>query len=384
MTPILDLRTLVLAYVGIRLGLALVLVYMWQAQDRSAAARDCALGALVSAAGLFLLALRGLVPVWISEIVANALILPGWMAFDFGIVRAAEQRPPWRPGWSVCALAVGALTWFNVVSPDYRAAALTQSMLFVLFDLYAAWACFRVDEPGRKLTFRLIGGLLLLLTLFCLWRAADIAFGVNTIFPVMSPLVLLLTASLFAFPMIALLFAMQTSQGLLRKISDQARRDMLTGAYNRRAFDELIGLEWSRSMHAGQPLAMLTVDIDHFKKFNDEHGHQTGDATLVHVSSIAQSALRSNDVWCRYGGEEFVALLPNATLDQAMVVAERVRLAVEGAPVPAAGAAALKVTVSIGAAQRTPADANWLSILAASDAALYRAKAAGRNCVVGG
>ena len=383
MTPILDLRTMVLAYVGIRLGLALVLVYMWQAQERSSAARDCALGALISAAGLLLLALRGLAPVWISEIVSNALILPGWMAFDFGIVRAADRNPPLRPGLSVCALAVAALAWFNVVSPDYRAASMTQSMVFVLFDLYAAWACFKVSEPGRILTFRLIGALLAVHTAFCLWRVADVAFGVNSVFPSLSSLVLLVTASLFAFPMIALLFALQTSQGLLKRIGDQARQDMLTGAYNRRAFDELIKREWSSSVHQGHPLCVLTVDIDHFKKFNDEHGHQTGDATLVHVSNTARSALRANDVWCRYGGEEFVALLPNATLAQAMVVAERIRAAVEMYPMLMASAA-LKVTVSIGAAQRSPTDSGWETALAASDAALYRAKDAGRNRVVGG
>ena len=122
---------------------------------------------------------------------------------------------------------------------------------------------------------------------------------------------------------------------------------------------------------------MLTVDIDHFKRVNDEHGHQVGDATLVRVSHAARGALRANDVWCRYGGEEFVALLPNATLDQALIVAERVRAAVEQATI-----ATLRVTVSIGAAQRSPADTGWTSLLAASDAALYRAKAAGRNRVV--
>jgi diguanylate cyclase (GGDEF)-like protein len=383
MTPILDVRTMVLVYVGIRLGLALVLVYMWQAQDRSSAARDCALGALVSAAGLLLLALRDLVPVWVSEVLSNALILPGWMAFDFGIVRAADRRPPYKLGAAICALAVGCIAWFTLAAPDHRSAALTQNLVFVFFDLYAAWACLRVSEPSRALTFRLIGALLALLTTICLWRAADVAFDIAHLLPAISSRGVLIAASLLAFPMIALLFALQTSQGLLKQIGDQARRDMLTGAYNRRAFDELIKREWSRSVGLGHPLCVLTVDIDHFKIFNDEHGHQAGDMTLVHVSHTAQSALRSNDVWCRYGGEEFVALLPNATLGQAMIVAERVRSAVERSPVLAT-TGALKVTVSIGAAQRSPTDSDWASVLAASDAALYRAKDAGRNCVVGG
>ena len=381
MTPILDLRTLVLAYVGIRLGLAMVLVYMWQAQDRSAAARDCALGALVSAAGLLLLALRGLVPEWVSEVLSNALILPGWMVFDFGIVRAADVRPPMRRGLTLCAVAFGALAWFSVVSPAPQLATLAQSTVFAVFDLYAARACFKVGDADRKQTFRLIGGLLALFAAFCVWRVADVALGFDAVVPAISSRTLLVSAALLVFPMIALLFALQTSQGLLRQISDQARRDTLTGAYNRRAFDESIRREWSQSVRQEHALCVLTVDIDHFKRVNDEHGHQVGDATLVRVSHAARSALRANDVWCRYGGEEFVALLPNATLEQALIVAERVRAAVEQASI-AAEAKTLQVTVSIGAAQRTPADTGWTSLLAASDAALYRAKAAGRNRVV--
>ena len=125
---------------------------------------------------------------------------------------------------------------------------------------------------------------------------------------------------------------------------------------------------------------MLTVDVDHFKKFNDRHGHQTGDTTLVEVSRAAQAALRADDIWCRYGGEEFVALLPNTTIEQALTVAERLRCSVAGTAI-ASRKGPLSVSVSVGVAERGTAQTHWSEVLAASDAALYRAKAAGRNRV---
>ena len=108
---------------------------------------------------------------------------------------------------------------------------------------------------------------------------------------------------------------LHTSQRLQDEIEAQARRDALTDAYNRRAFTEFGDMEWSRSVRHDYPLSVLSVDIDHFKNFNDQYGHQTGDLALVQVSKAAHAALRSDDIWCRYGGEEFVALLPNTTLD---------------------------------------------------------------------
>ena len=174
---------------------------------------------------------------------------------------------------------------------------------------------------------------------------------------------------------------LHTSQRLQDEIEAQARRDALTDAYNRRAFTEFGDMEWSRSVRHDYPLSVLSVDIDHFKNFNDQYGHQTGDLALVQVSKAAHAALRSDDIWCRYGGEEFVALLPNTTLDQAMAIAERLRLAVANTTI-ASPRGLLGVSVSIGVAELSVNHARLSEVLGASDAALYKAKAAGRNRVV--
>ena len=381
MPLVLDVRTMVLSYVGIRAGLALVLIYFCSAQRNYPPAKDCAVGALMSAAGLFLLALRDLAPVWVTDIVSNALMLPGWMIFDYAIVKAAGKTPPLKLGLTLCALAVGSIAWHSFVWPNYPARVLTQSLTFLFFDLYAAYACFKVSDANKIVTFRLIGTLLTLLAMACLWRVANGVFDIHLTLSQTPSQVLLVAASIITFPMITLLFALQTSQGLQDEINDQAHHDMLTGAFNRRAFDEQVNREWSRTVRHGYPFSVLTVDIDCFKEFNDHHGHQIGDATLVQVSHSAQTALRSSDIWCRYGGEEFVALLPNTEIEPAIAVAERLRCAVEKATI-ATERGLLSVSVSIGVAERSPAQAHWSEVLATSDVALYRAKAAGRNCVV--
>jgi diguanylate cyclase (GGDEF)-like protein len=383
MTPVLDIRTLVLIYVGIRIGQAVVLVYLWSVQRNYPPAKDWAIGALMSAAGLFLFSLRGISPVWVSEVLSNVLLLPGWMIFDYGIVRAAGRKPPVRLGVALCAVALASLTWNTVVSPNYAAGVVTQNLFFVGFDLYAAYACLRVSEAGRTVTFRLIGILLVLLVTACTWRMAGGVFGMPLSFAPTTPRLFWIAASLVTFPMITTLLTLHTSQRLQEEINDQALHDTLTGAYNRRAFDVFANRKWPKAMRHGYPFSVLMVDVDHFKQFNDQHGHQTGDDTLVRVSRSAQTVLRANDIWCRYGGEEFVALLPNTTLEQAVLVAERLRSAVEKTAI-ATPSGLLGVSVSIGVAERPSPESSWADVLAASDAALYKAKAAGRNRVVAG
>ena len=383
MPAILDIRTLVLIYVGINIGQTVVLVYLWRVQQSYPPAKDWALGSLMFATGLFLFALRNQVPVVLSEIVSNLFLLPGLMLFNFGIVKATGRKPPFRLGLALCAVAIVFLAWFASGAPNYPAGVLTQNLVFVTFDLYTAYACLKAKTTKGNFTFRFIGILFLVLVAACIWRVAGGVFGLTFSFSPTLPRLFWIATSLISFPMITVLLTLHTSQRLQEEIQAQARRDTLTDAYNRRAFIEFADKEWERSTRHGYPLSILSVDIDHFKNFNDQHGHQTGDIALVQVSKFAQAALRSNDIWCRYGGEEFIALLPNTGIDQAMLVAERLRQSVENTTIPSPHGP-LNVSVSIGVAERSSSHANLSEVLAISDAALYKAKAAGRNRVIAG
>ena len=175
----------------------------------------------------------------------------------------------------------------------------------------------------------------------------------------------------------------------LQAIEDELRRltrvDGLTGAGNRRSFDQSLAKEWRRARRDGRPLALVLVDIDRFKAFNDGYGHLAGDDALRRVADALTGTLRRPaDLLARYGGEEFAALLPGNDLAGAEQAAEGMREAVEALSIEHQGSDAADVlTVSLGVAARIPEqDAGPDALVAAADAALYEAKAEGRNRVV--
>jgi diguanylate cyclase (GGDEF)-like protein len=160
--------------------------------------------------------------------------------------------------------------------------------------------------------------------------------------------------------------------------------DGLTGIANRRQFDLQLEKEWRRMMRRSAPLALLLIDIDHFKKFNDHYGHGAGDDCLRIVAHTISSIIkRPGDLAARYGGEEFAIILPDTDEKGASIVAEAMRLAVDALKLPhAMSMVADNVTVSIGVAGRTPQhDQNEKDLINSADRALYLAKEAGRNRV---
>jgi len=165
------------------------------------------------------------------------------------------------------------------------------------------------------------------------------------------------------------------------RVENLAATDGLTGLYNRRYFDSAFARELSRCDRSSSSLALLLADIDHFKTFNDTYGHAMGDLVLKKVAGILSGALRKADVLARFGGEEFVILLPNVTARGALESAERLRESVAGAGIHPGGPSK-RVTVSIGAALFPTDASDSESLLKAADEALYEAKHLGRNRVV--
>lgn len=159
----------------------------------------------------------------------------------------------------------------------------------------------------------------------------------------------------------------------------QAREDALTGLANRRAFDELLAYEFARAGRSEQPLCVALIDLDHFKRVNDEHSHAAGDAVLKTLAERMRALCREVDTVARWGGEEFALLLPNTQLSDALLVCERMRAGIERTSLDTI-ATGLHVTVSIGLASHE-GHADYDRMLSQADAALYAAKQAGRNRV---
>ena len=158
--------------------------------------------------------------------------------------------------------------------------------------------------------------------------------------------------------------------------------DTLTEIPNRRMFDQSLKKEWNRARREKHPISTLMIDIDHFKIYNDTHGHQQGDVALKKVAEIITSSLkRSTDIAARWGGEEFTVLLPNTTIDGAKHIAEDIRKNVEAASIPCSASNSYhKITVSVGAANILPDKTNSvMKLIMLADTALYKAKETGRN-----
>jgi diguanylate cyclase (GGDEF)-like protein len=169
---------------------------------------------------------------------------------------------------------------------------------------------------------------------------------------------------------------------LQRKLELLSNTDPLTGAKNRRFFMALLSSERRRAQRMSQKLALLMLDIDHFKQVNDTYGHPTGDRVICQVTDICHQVSREIDVVARLGGEEFAVFLPGSDLQQAVGVAERIRGLVEATAVQSLGAGTFHFTVSLGVAELSPDDTSELAWLSRADAALYAAKEGGRNRVM--
>jgi diguanylate cyclase (GGDEF)-like protein len=170
---------------------------------------------------------------------------------------------------------------------------------------------------------------------------------------------------------------------LNHRLENLAITDDLTGLYNRREAMRRLEEQWSLSDRYQRPLTVITLDIDHFKQVNDQHGHSAGDMVLREVSAVLSGCVRNTDTVCRIGGEEFLIILPSQSMAEAELCAQRCRTTVAAKEFNYLGRT-LKTTISAGLASRRPDILCCADLLSEADEALYQAKRAGRNTVQGG
>ncbi|MFA6309916.1 MAG: diguanylate cyclase [Sterolibacterium sp.] len=170
-------------------------------------------------------------------------------------------------------------------------------------------------------------------------------------------------------------------QQLHRQLQEQAMRDSLTGLYNRRYLDETLERELARAKREAYPLSLMMIDLDHFKKVNDTYGHQAGDEVLKFFSGLLSESARAEDILCRYGGEEFLLLLPKMPLEVARERAEKWRADFEAQTV-VVGEYRIRTTLSVGIAAYPDHGTTPDQLTQSADLALYLAKKDGRNRVV--
>jgi diguanylate cyclase (GGDEF)-like protein/hemerythrin-like metal-binding protein len=319
-----------------------------------------------------------------SIVGATFLRACAWAAFAEGLYafygRPAPRVVIWAPVVLIF-LSIAVLHDHLVLRVVSNVLITTAQILLVFLVIWRM----RRDTPGRGKYF-LLTGVAMALALSLLRSAVAIAGDTMAMvspssaspIQIISALVVLMVQVLLSIGFV--LMAKDRAENLSRRL---AIRDDLTGLANRRHMNEVLGSEWARARRSGQALALLMIDVDHFKQYNDQYGHQAGDACLRQVAQvIAGRAARAGDLAARYGGEEFLLILPATDEADAKYLAESLCTSVEALALAHLGSPGGKVTVSVGVAvshDNFYRDAE--SLLRAADEALYRAKHGGRNQV---
>jgi diguanylate cyclase (GGDEF)-like protein len=237
-----------------------------------------------------------------------------------------------------------------------------------------------IDGQERIVAFHRVNGFPLILFVgfetydaFAVWRFMSI-LGLIGIGIVLATIILLARG---------LLIELRHNARTQARLSHFASRDGLTGLFNRREFDAAIDREWKASLREGSSLALLMVDVDYFKAYNDRYGHQRGDDALKEVAAcLLQHCTRPRDLVARYGGEEFAVLLPSTSTDGARIIAEKVRIAVAACGLPHEGSSHGHVTVSVGVGEIRPSTMNApADLIRTADELLYESKRTGRDRV---
>lgn len=381
-------RILLFCLLTVSAAMALSISIVLPSDDRSGLKKwAIALGLEAVAWALF--ATYGKAPLAISVIGGNFILS---VALAVKLVAIHEYRGLAFPRWQ-CAIPV----WINLLvfllflhrSPHQQAIA--GSCVYAVQMILIIIALGRDTESrvGRAWNL-LFSSTLLILTIYLL-RAFNLLssqqFGRSlpiSIAPHSIQLIIFLCV-LGLFITETMGFILMIKQRSDREFLSLAMTDPLTGIFNRRAFMANADKECSIAQRHGLPLALLMIDVDHFKKINDHYGHPTGDAVLAQIARILTSRLRKEDTIGRYGGEEFCILLPATEENGAMAIGENLRQAIAAAPLTR-GKSPVYATVSIGITVQPPSSElyspDFAKLLAAADAALYQAKHDGRNRVV--
>ena len=333
----------------------------------------------------------GMVLVLIQLDAPKPLFLPG-MAFIGvglslyinGIQAFLDKKPDHRIPPIVFLLLIAIEAYFMLQQQDIRMTAIFSAIVFSAIYFYCARLTFSRDDGIVGTLFWIASSLYLLMAILMLGRAfyaaqVDIAvFNSFATWPVNAYTFMLGAVSQF---FISSLFVLMLSYKLNQKLESFATNDGLTGVLNRRGLEDAAVKMQDICKRINLSMAILLIDIDHFKKVNDKYGHLTGDDVLRHLSKEIASVLRTSDVLGRYGGEEFCVFLPNTSEGDAVGLAERIRAGVEASSFQDAQGL-IKTTVSIGVADSVRAGYDFKGLVATADSAMYGAKNGGRNRVL--
>jgi len=286
--------------------------------------------------------------------------------------------------WLLAGLVFIQGIWFVVLHPDIHSRVIANSIVFTLGNGACARALFiRIEQPLRTAYWFTGASFTVVATVFLargitVFLAPANSYGLysQTMINPLSFFVGSMAQMCLAFGLVLML-----NYRLAADLQKLALSDALTGALNRRSLEQEAARLSARCTRTGDTLAIMMIDVDHFKSINDRYGHPVGDEVLRRLAEVAQKTIRSDDYFARYGGEEFCILLPSTAEEEAWILADRLRQSY-AAMAMEFGNEVLRSTISIGVSDSMHAGLEFTALIAAADQAMYRAKQEGRNRVV--
>jgi len=381
----LDLRTMMLMFSVLTLLLSGLLALAGVQAGNIRGVRLWALASLCYSLASFI-AFADLTPTssaW--TIVLGAVLVMAANGLQYSGIQAFKgERIDWRIPLLVVGVAFVQSVWFTILHPDADVRAIANSLVFVLINTLCARALLiRIEQPLRT-AYWFTGASFAMLAAAALIRAVTIFRSPGTFagFYSQVPFVPMRFLSISLILMcVTFGFILMLNYRLIADMQKIALRDGLTGALNRRSLEEEAIRLSARCTRSGETLAIMMIDVDHFKSINDHSGHQIGDQVLQRLAAVAQASIRGDDYFARYGGEEFCILLPSTSEEEARVLADRLCQAYAALTMEFGGEV-LHSTISIGVADSNQVGLEFSALVTAADKALYQAKQEGRNRVV--
>lgn len=378
----LDIRTLIINLLLFALVFAIGIFLLQRSQPRLRALRWWSGAIIAAGAGFLLLSLRDSIPDFLSVVVANDLMLLALCLFLEGVVvfRGLPRGYVWRISAPLIAILTLLLLYFTYAEASVAARIIAVSLTNAVPVALAAWLLIRdIPRPMRFSHYFTAAG-------FIQFAVVSVGRIAHTL---ISPPADLMTAGpMQAATFLSIFFLLvvssfgcvwMVSAYLAEELEQQARTDPLTGVLNRLALDETLARELSRARRGKHALSLLMFDLDHFKALNDRLGHQAGDMALRSVAAATQQQLRATDLLARFGGEEFVVVLPDTDKAHAIETAQRLRKRVGALGIDRGDGASLTASYGVSTFPEDGDDQD--SLVGRADATMYAAKQAGRNCV---
>jgi len=341
---------------------------------------EWAFGCLALTGSAIFGAANHLLPLQFMVMVPNLLLIAGLMLLHVSLRRFCSQRDHFQFQAALLVPIALFLLWTYYDGDNYRVRVAGVSGINLILMLACAHAIFKANI--RQFAEYLTACLFLVAASVTLMRFLSLVFFSDDSLKYHNDNTLaqqIYFATLaFSVTSCSLGFLLMMMCRLRRLLEYSAAHDDLSGAYNRTSFFTLLSREFKRSRRNGQPLSVLMLDVDHFKMINDTHGHAAGDRVIRNLAQLITDELRSHDVLCRYGGEEFAVMLPDTALDKAALAAERIRRRFADQAIPGLP----PYTLSVGVACIDGDCATAEDLIEHADQALYAAKHNGRNCIM--